>query len=360
MRNLVEYSREFYGVIYKISSSLFDEVYIGKTIDLNSRINSYKSNSYKNINDNDSLIMGKIKSVGFENIKFEIIDTAKTQEELNKKEKSHIIESAIKNNMLLLNSILPNKTKPCFNEKEFKKFYGVIYKIKFKTSNKIYIGKTIDFLRRVREYKKISKKVTSNSNYKLGNYIREVGFDNVEFEIIDYANNSIELNEKEIFWIKLLDSINPEKGFNIKTGGVGGKMKSDYFLRSSRPFLKEIHTAEVKRKKSKRIVAYKDNEFSIYDGAVLFALENDVDRTNVTSVIKGKGIRLKGSFIYYLDDIEEIKCVYDKRKNDLEILKESSEKYKLYKEYIDTFDIIKKGVEAIENNKYKIKYVYYE
>lgn len=40
----------------------------------------------------------------------------------------------------------------------------------------------------------------------------------------DTAQSQKELDEKETHWIKECDSINPEKGYNLKEGGLGGTL----------------------------------------------------------------------------------------------------------------------------------------
>lgn len=98
-----------------------------------------------------------------------------------------------------------------------KEYFGLIYKITNIITNKIYIGQTTrSFNQRINEYKKITK---INNTY-LKNSITKYGFDNFNFEIIDSCSNLLELNHKEVYWIKYYDSTNREKGYNILSGGV--------------------------------------------------------------------------------------------------------------------------------------------
>lgn len=233
-----------------------------------------------------------------------------------------------------------------------KEHYVFIYLLTIKTNNLIYVGQTTDLTRRKKEYRNKIHQFNKSNNYRCMNEIRKVGYDNLKFEILDYADSKEELNQKEIFWIDKLDSTNPDIGLNVKAGGAGGFMSQDYLDKNdlSKRTL-NIHTPEVKRKKSKRIIAFKDKEAMIFDGAKLFGDKFDFARTNVTAVIKGKGIKLGGYYLFYLDDIKELQSLYETRKQKPNIKNN---------EYIKLYDLVIEGVEAIENNGYKIIYEHYQ
>lgn len=98
-----------------------------------------------------------------------------------------------------------------------KEYFGLIYKISNLITNKFYIGQTTrNIEERISEYKDTEK---INNTY-LKNSIIKYGFDNFKFEIIDSCSNLLELNYKEIYWIKYYESTNREKGYNILSGGV--------------------------------------------------------------------------------------------------------------------------------------------
>lgn len=102
---------------------------------------------------------------------------------------------------------------------------GVIYKITSPTG-RIYIGKTVNFEKRMRRYKrndKTGQKIIESS-------IEKYGWENHKVEIIDHA--PIEhLNELEIKYIKELDTFNFDNsnGMNLTRGGEGsfGAKRSD-------------------------------------------------------------------------------------------------------------------------------------
>lgn len=97
-----------------------------------------------------------------------------------------------------------------------------IYKITNTINDKVYIGqsKNISQRWRVHRYRAFSK---SAEDYEKPLYraIRKYGLLAFNFEVIEEC--SIEdLNAKEKFWIELLDSTNPSKGYNLTKGGESG------------------------------------------------------------------------------------------------------------------------------------------
>lgn len=93
-----------------------------------------------------------------------------------------------------------------------------IYKIT-SPSEKIYIGKTKHFEKRIKQYKNLKSKDQRKLFYSFQKY----GYINHKFEIIEECLIE-ELNEKEIYWIKELKTV--ENGLNLTYGGDGGKYLS--------------------------------------------------------------------------------------------------------------------------------------
>ena len=95
----------------------------------------------------------------------------------------------------------------------------VIYKI-INPNNKIYIGCTIDFKRRLSEYRRLSMV----GQVKLYNSLTKYGYNNHKFEIIEECNEDI-LHEREIYWIKHFNCI--EEGLNIRLGNRTGALTNN-------------------------------------------------------------------------------------------------------------------------------------
>lgn len=92
-----------------------------------------------------------------------------------------------------------------------------IYKITNTINNKVYIGQTNNFERRMREH---ANKMYGNCSKVLYDAIEKYGWQNFQCEIIeDYCED---YNEKEAYWIKYYDSI--KKGYNIDLVSVHSEL----------------------------------------------------------------------------------------------------------------------------------------
>jgi len=87
-------------------------------------------------------------------------------------------------------------------------------------SFKIYIGQTVNYKRRINNYKNIN---VIKHQKRLVNSLRKYGFDNHKFEILCFCKKE-ELNFWESFYIKLFDSFYGEHGLNSTSGGDSPKM----------------------------------------------------------------------------------------------------------------------------------------
>lgn len=93
----------------------------------------------------------------------------------------------------------------------------IVYKTINLITRKIYIGKSVKENKNYFGSGKIIKKA-----------IKKYGIKNFKKEILEYCSSQKELNEKEIYWIKKLNSKIPN-GYNILSGGTG----EDFFLHLS-------------------------------------------------------------------------------------------------------------------------------
>lgn len=95
---------------------------------------------------------------------------------------------------------------------------GVIYKILCLVTGKPYVGKTKRNLkRRIIEHKRDSSRGRPGIDAAIAKY----GWENFSVEVIEECPVE-KLNEREIFWIKELNSKSPH-GYNLTDGGDGGR-----------------------------------------------------------------------------------------------------------------------------------------
>lgn len=93
----------------------------------------------------------------------------------------------------------------------------VIYLITNNFNAKAYCGQTI----KKPNQRWLNHKSSANKkqNHPLYDSMNKHGADKFRFDIIDTAETLEELNKKEEFWIRTLGLTNPEKGYNLRSGG---------------------------------------------------------------------------------------------------------------------------------------------
>lgn len=104
---------------------------------------------------------------------------------------------------------------------------GFIYKIVNLTNGKIYIGKTIkDITKRFHEHIVEAKRYAEGKvkyNTRLYPAMIKYGFDNFRIELVEEVI-SYDINERERYYIKEFRSLDPNIGYNISPGGLGGPL----------------------------------------------------------------------------------------------------------------------------------------
>ena len=122
-----------------------------------------------------------------------------------------------------------------------KKIYGIIYVIKNKVNNKLYIGQTNKekgfngrYTNRGEGIERVYNSHLSNKNndryynVHLLNSIEKYGFNAFEVdEEFDIAYSQEELNKLEYMYIEIYKTRNPKYGYNYRYGGNNGKLSEE-------------------------------------------------------------------------------------------------------------------------------------
>jgi group I intron endonuclease len=123
----------------------------------------------------------------------------------------------------------------------------IIYKITNKVNDKIYIGQTIRSLSK--RWKDHLYGATNCS--KLYKAIKKYGPENFTIEEIDGANSQSELNYKEWFLIYKFNSLDRDKGYNLREGGGSrGRLSQETKDKISKAQIGKKHTEKTKQKMS--------------------------------------------------------------------------------------------------------------
>ena len=135
-------------------------------------------------------------------------------------------------------------------------FNGIIYKVICLINKKVYIGKTVQSLRKRKNQHKHDS-LNKKTNCYFHKAIRKYGWNNFKWEIIDTANNEQELNILEQLHIET--HCQKGRGYNLADGGGGtiGYKHTDEAIEKMREASKgnknrlgKHHTDETKQKLS--------------------------------------------------------------------------------------------------------------
>lgn len=152
----------------------------------------------------------------------------------------------------------------------------VIYKAQNKINNKIYIGKTNNLRKRIREHTRYDV----HNGLLFHKAIEHYGAENFEWTIIDSTTTNEEANFLESYYIKKFNSFKPN-GYNMTFGGDGNSNQS-----------------------AKRIVCLSLNGDYIksYNSAAQAEREDGFTNSTVLTCCKGKTRQCKGHLFMYEED----------------------------------------------------------
>lgn len=124
------------------------------------------------------------------------------------------------------------------NKKKWGDYVGEIYLIRNSKNDKKYVGAT---KRTVHDRKSEYKNAYNNPNKRDYNYLiceamREIGFDNFTFEVIEECNNNV-LDDREQYWISFYNTV--KNGYNEAQGGKGKPLWTNKKLQACRDLYNE-------------------------------------------------------------------------------------------------------------------------
>ncbi len=124
---------------------------------------------------------------------------------------------------------------------------GIIYLLENKINGKIYVGQTIDFVKRMKTHK--------YSDLCIDEAIRKHRIENFKITLMECSEKYLDWMEQE--WIKEMNSLTPN-GYNIDTGGHEGKHRSEETKKkiseakkgNKNPMFRKVFSEETRRKMS--------------------------------------------------------------------------------------------------------------
>lgn len=97
-----------------------------------------------------------------------------------------------------------------------------IYLLKSTATGKVYIGESLNLIRRIGRHK-TDLKYGCHGNVYLQRHCSKYGVTDLTFQILEELPPAHQtLLEREKFWVAHFDSSNPRIGFNLSKGGLGG------------------------------------------------------------------------------------------------------------------------------------------
>mgnify|MGYP002413736105 CR=1 FL=1 len=101
-----------------------------------------------------------------------------------------------------------------------------IYVIINLLNDKKYIGKAKCLYRRIKDHITRLNTKDENENCHLINSWHKYGKNNFKYEVLEYCDLEV-ISEKELFWIETLDTLNREKGYNLRLDSSTGMIASE-------------------------------------------------------------------------------------------------------------------------------------
>lgn len=139
------------------------------------------------------------------------------------------------------------------NFNNFIKSYGIIYCLTNNINGKKYFGQTTR--ENIEDYlEKVHNKIAMNGlGFYLHRAIRKYGWDNFNKEVICECGNALSLNLMEDLCIRVFDTINSSRGYNLKYGGSHGKHIQETLEKMSKASKERWEDPEMRKKMINRM-----------------------------------------------------------------------------------------------------------
>ncbi len=173
----------------------------------------------------------------------------------------------------------------CVSDKSILEKSNVVYLLTNKLNLMRYVGKTTKKLRlRLYQHRNLNNTYIDRS-------IQKYGWENFSVEILEECETPEQLNEREIFWIKFLDTKRPN-GYNLTDGGDG-----------NHGYIVSEKTRKLRSENSplKRAVRCIDTN-QIFSSITAAAKSLNISETSIWKVCNRIFIRANGLKFEYLDD----------------------------------------------------------
>ena len=227
-----------------------------------------------------------------------------------------------------------------------------IYKLTNLINGKVYIGQTVDYYRRMNEYKTRKPSKSKSSRYGIMFEIETNGFDNFVSEILHVCDKN-DLTYYEMYYIQKYKSYMKKYGYN-SFHKCGNTEYDQTINRSTRSKMSKSHTGltesfDTKRKKSNKIIAVSNDNIIVSDSAKLLGDYFGKSKDYIKNCLRQPS-GLNGYLIYYANK-EKRQEIREKMMNKRSI------RNKMYMEILNYLD--ENSVETIERD-YNVKHLTYE
>ena len=125
---------------------------------------------------------------------------------------------------------------------------GYIYKITNKVNNKVYIGQTSKTLKE--RFAVHLRHARNRVNRYLYDAMNHYGYENFVIEPIERCDKAL-LDEREIYWISVYQSADPEFGYNMTVGGGGGDTFTNRPEEAKQSFREAVSARQTGKKRPK-------------------------------------------------------------------------------------------------------------